>query len=194
MGRVGGLRQTARRVRVMAHPTGDGQDSRGSRERHEPRAPHRAGAWSLLGLLAVCYAVAGLGAWASADAGSVYASLVRPGWAPPGWLFGPVWTVLYASIAVAAWLVLRRPAGSTRTAMTWWSVQLALNLAWTPLFFAAGQYGLAFLDICLLLTALALTLRSFTRHRKSAALMLLPYAAWVAFAAALNLSIWLSNT
>jgi tryptophan-rich sensory protein len=153
-----------------------------------------SGVLGLLGLLALCCAVAGLGAWASADAGSVYQSLDRPGWAPPGRLFGPVWTVLYATIAVAAWLVLRRPAGSTRTAMTWWSVQLALNLAWTPLFFAAGEYGLAFLDICLLLVSLAITMVTFARHRRVAALLLVPYAAWVAFAAALNLSIWLSNT
>ncbi|MFI9122307.1 TspO/MBR family protein [Streptomyces bikiniensis] len=156
---------------------------------------HPGSRWPvLLGLLLICYAVAALGGLASADAGDTYNALDRPSWAPPGWLFGPVWTVLYGTVAVAAWLVLRNPHGSTRTAMTWWSVQLLLNLAWTPLFFAAGQYGLAFLDICLLLSALLTTTVLFARHRRAAALLLVPYALWVTFAAALNLTIWLSNT
>ncbi|MBB6436042.1 TspO/MBR family protein [Streptomyces candidus] len=176
---------------MMPNPV---RDEHGGGGVHSHDSRPASGVLMLLGLLAVCFAVAGIGAWASADAGSVYRSLDRPDWAPPGWLFGPVWTVLYATIAVAAWLVLRRPAGSVRPAMTWWSVQLALNLAWTPLFFAAGEYGLAFLDICLLLVALAVTMVMFARHRRSAALLLVPYAAWVTFAAALNLSIWLSNT
>ncbi|MFE5896243.1 TspO/MBR family protein [Streptomyces sp. NPDC056488] len=149
---------------------------------------------ALLGLLAVCYAVAALGGLASADAGDTYAALDRPAWAPPGWLFGPVWTVLYGTIAVAAWLVLRDPRGSTRTAMAWWWAQLLLNLAWTPLFFAAGEYGLAFLEICLLLAAVVTTIVFFARHRRAAALLLAPYALWVTFASALNLSIWLSST
>ncbi|MFC8009870.1 TspO/MBR family protein [Streptomyces cinereoruber] len=148
----------------------------------------------LLGLLALCYAVAALGGLASTDAGDTYNALDRPAWAPPGWLFGPVWTVLYGTIAVAAWLVLRNPHGPTRTAMTWWSVQLLLNLAWTPLFFTAGEYGLAFLDICLLLAALLTTMVLFARHCGAAALLLVPYALWVTFASALNLAIWLSHT
>ncbi|MFE0772807.1 TspO/MBR family protein [Streptomyces sp. NPDC058861] len=161
---------------------------RTGRGRQGPRWP------VLLGLLAVCYAVAALGGLASADAGDTYDALDRPTWAPPGWLFGPMWTVLYGTIAVAAWLVLRNPHGPTRTAMTWWSVQLLLNLAWTPLFFTADEYGLAFLDICLLLAALLTTTVLFARHRRAAALLLVPYALWVAFASALNLAIWLSNT
>ncbi|MEV7536803.1 MULTISPECIES: TspO/MBR family protein [Streptomyces] len=148
----------------------------------------------LVALLAVCYAVAALGALTTGDAGETYDALDRPAWAPPGWLFGPVWTVLYGTIAVAAWLVIRKPHGPTRSAMVWWSVQLLLNLAWSPVFFAAGEYGLAFLDICLLLVALAVTIALFARHRRAAALLLVPYALWVAFAAALNLSIWLANT
>ncbi|MFJ3786251.1 TspO/MBR family protein [Streptomyces sp. NPDC090093] len=162
--------------------------SQGGRRHHGARWP------VLLILLAVCYAVAALGGLASADAGDTYNTLARPSWAPPGWLFGPVWTVLYATIAVAAWLVLRNPQGPTRTAMIWWSVQLLLNLAWTPLFFAAGEYGLAFLDICLLLAALLTTMTLFARHCRVATLLLIPYALWVTFAAALNLAIWLSNT
>ncbi|MFB7651569.1 MULTISPECIES: TspO/MBR family protein [unclassified Streptomyces] len=147
----------------------------------------------LLGLLGACYAVAAIGAVASADAGSTYQSLDRPAWAPPASLFGPVWTILYATIAVAAWLFLRQSSARARPAMTWWGLQLVFNLAWTPLFFAAGQYGFAFADICLLLVALASTLITFGRQRRSAALLLLPYAAWVSYAAALNLNLWLNN-
>ncbi|MFB6555616.1 MULTISPECIES: TspO/MBR family protein [unclassified Streptomyces] len=153
-----------------------------------------AGWPTLLLLLVVCYAVATVGGFAAADAGQTYEALTKPPWAPPGWLFGPVWTVLYGTIAVAAWLVLRRRTSGRAVTMTWWSVQLALNLAWTPLFFAADAYGLAFVDICLLLVALAATIVAFGRRRRAAAVLLLPYAAWVTFAAALNLSIWLLNT
>ncbi|WP_423832477.1 TspO/MBR family protein [Streptomyces manipurensis] len=158
---------------------------------------HRRRARSLGALLlfmAVSYGVAALGALASADAGAVYGALERPPWAPPAWLFGPVWTVLYATIGIAAWLVWRHPdRARARTALVWWSVQLALNLAWTPLFFAAGQYGLALLDIVLLLAALCVTVVQFRRTSPRAALLLLPYLLWVAYAAALNASIWRLN-
>ncbi|WP_432075998.1 TspO/MBR family protein [Streptomyces wuyuanensis] len=149
----------------------------------------------LLLLLAVCYAVAALGGVAASDAGGTYRSLDRPAWAPPSWLFGPVWTVLYALIAVSAWLVLRRrPLSESRSELVLWSAQLAFNLAWTPLFFAAGQYGLAFLDICLLLAALGATMLLFRRSSRAAALLLVPYALWVLYAAALNLALWQLNT
>ncbi|MFJ7209385.1 TspO/MBR family protein [Streptomyces sp. NPDC098789] len=141
------------------------------------------------------YGVAALGALASADAGEVYEALERPGWAPQGWVFGPVWTALYGMMAVAAWLVGRdRDRPRVRRAHTWWSVQLALNLAWTPLFFAARQYGLALLDIVLLLAALATTVALFRRLSRVAALLLVPYLLWVAFATALNGSIWYLNS
>ncbi|THA82694.1 tryptophan-rich sensory protein [Streptomyces sp. A0592] len=154
----------------------------------------RRGAGSLRALfffLAVSYGVAALGAFASSDAGMVYESLDRPVWAPPAWLFGPVWTALYATIGIAAWLVWRHPdRDRVRTALVWWSIQLTLNLAWTPLFFAARQYGLALLDILLLLAALSTTVVRFRRLSLPAALLLVPYLLWVAFASALNASIW----
>lgn len=150
--------------------------------------------WALLFFLAVSYGVAALGAFASADAGTVYGALDRPAWAPPAWLFGPVWTALYATIGIAAWLVWRHPdRDRVRTALIWWSVQLALNLAWSPLFFAARQYGLALLDILLLLAALSTTVVRFRRLSLPAALLLVPYLLWVAFASALNASIWHLN-
>ncbi|MGW6834652.1 TspO/MBR family protein [Streptomyces sp. NPDC054949] len=161
-----------------------------------PTRRRGVGAWAALAaFLAVTYCVAALGALASADAGEVYGSLGRPDWAPPAWLFGPVWSVLYTAIALAAWLVWRHPDRSrARTALVWWSAQLLLNLAWTPLFFGAREYGLALLDIGLLLAALTITLVLFRRLSRAAALLLTPYLLWVAFATALNAAIWHLNT
>ncbi|MFD3545515.1 TspO/MBR family protein [Streptomyces sp. NPDC058655] len=161
-----------------------------------PQPGSTGGRWpALLLLLLAVFAVAGIGGLAASGAGSFYATLERPAWAPPAWVFGPVWTVLYVTVAVAAWLVLRRSGGATvRTAMLWWGVQLALNCAWTPLFFAARQYGLAFADICLLLASVVVTAVLFGRIHRPAAWLLLPYAAWVAFAACLNLALWQLNT
>lgn len=157
--------------------------------------PRRLRGWPLLLLLlALSYAVAAVGALASSDAASTYRSLDRPAWAPPSWLFGPVWTVLYATIAVSAWLVLRRrPLAEARAETGAWSAQLALNLLWTPLFFGAGQYGLAFLDICLLLAAIGTTMALFRRSSRPAWLLLVPYASWVLYAASLNFAIWQLN-
>ncbi|MFJ9687972.1 TspO/MBR family protein [Streptomyces bacillaris] len=157
-------------------------------------SPARSRNWPvLLLMLILCYAVAGVGAAASGDAGGTYAALDRPAWAPPGWLFGPVWTVLYGTIAVAGWLVARRPAPGRRPALVAWGVQLVLNALWTPLFFAAEQYGAAFLDIALLLAAVLTTALLAARVDRRAALLLVPYLLWVGYAAALNLSLWLNN-
>ncbi|WP_329192273.1 MULTISPECIES: TspO/MBR family protein [unclassified Streptomyces] len=161
-----------------------------------PKRGRGAGSWgALAAFLVVTYGVAALGALAAADAGQVYSSLEKPSWAPPAWLFGPVWTLLYALIAVGAWLVWRHPnRPRVRSALVWWWVQLVLNLAWTPLFFGAGQFGLALLDIGLLLGAVGVTSVLFHRLDRAAALLLGPYVAWVAFAAALNAAIWWLNT
>lgn len=160
------------------------------------RRPRRLSPWALLILLlGICYAVAALGGFAASDAGDTYTSLERPSWAPPSELFGPVWTVLYGMIAVSAWLVLRgRSLTDSKAQAAVWAAQLALNLAWTPLFFGAGQYGLAFLDICLLLCVLGATMLLFRRTSLTACLLLVPYGVWTLYAAALNLSIWQLNT
>lgn len=151
--------------------------------------------WVCVAFLAVSYGVAALGALASVDAGEVYGALDRPFWAPPSWLFGPVWTALYATIGISAWLVWRHPdRHQVRGALTWWWVQLVFNLAWTPLFFAARQYGLALLDIALLLASLGTTIVRFRRVSVTAAVLLIPYLGWVAFATALNASIWQLNS
>ena len=137
----------------------------------------------------VAAAIGGLGVQGTTDE---YASLQQPSWAPPSWLFGPVWSALYALIAVAGWLVWRRVGFSP--ALWAWTAQLVLNAIWTPLFFGAGQYGLAFAEIVLMWLAIGVTVVLFARVSRVATALMLPYWAWVTFAAALNLSIWQLNS
>jgi translocator protein len=136
--------------------------------------------------------VAVVGGLASASAPAQYAGYVQPSWAPPPWLFGPVWTVLYAMIAVSGWLVWRR-VGLVLPALGLYAAQLVLNMLWTPLFFGAGQLGLAFAEILLLWVTIAATIVTFAKISRLAALLLVPYLAWVTFAAALNLALWQLN-
>jgi translocator protein len=157
-------------------------------------APPRSAPSSLVGLLACVIAVAAaalIGTLAVSGTSQEYASLARPSWAPPSWLFGPVWTALYASMAAAAWLVWRR-VGLDR-ALVPFAVQLLLNAAWTPLFFGAGRYGWALVDIVALWLAIGVTVVVFWRVSRPAALLLVPYWLWVTFATALNASILALN-
>jgi len=131
---------------------------------------------------------------ASADAGAFYEQLVRPPWAPPGWLFAPVWTVLYVLMGVAAWLVWRvHGFGEGRTALVLYIVQLGANALWTWLFFVWHQGALAFAEVILLWCLIVATAVSFRRLNAVAAVLLLPYLAWVTFAAALTLAAWRLN-
>lgn len=151
-------------------------------------------ALGLLGWLLACIATGALGGLASVQARDFYAQLVQPTWAPPGWLFGPVWTTLYLMMAVAAWLVWRRAGWSgARAALTLFVLQLAVNALWTWLFFAWRQGGWALAEIAVLWLLIAGTIALFWRVQRLAALLLLPYLAWVSFAAALNLSLWRAN-
>ena len=153
-----------------------------------------ASAAGLLLWLALCFLAAGIGAAASIQAGSFYAELTRPDWAPPAALFGPVWTMLYAMMAVAAWLVwLRRDSRPVRLALAFFAVQLALNALWSWLFFGWRLGALAFLDIVVLWVSIVVTLVLFWRIRPLAGWLLVPYLAWVSFAAVLNFTIWRLN-
>ncbi|MFI5929373.1 TspO/MBR family protein [Micromonospora sp. NPDC051543] len=151
----------------------------------------RRSRWALAAFAAAVFVAAAIGGLGVRGTTDEYASLRQPDWAPPSWLFGPVWTVLYALIAVAGWLIWRRVGFSP--ALWAWSAQLVLNAIWTPLFFGAGQYGLAFAEIVVMWLAIGLTVVLFARVSRVAAALLLPYWAWVSFAAALNLSIWRLN-
>jgi benzodiazapine receptor len=136
-----------------------------------------------------------LGSLASLEAGSFYIELQRPSWAPPGWLFGPVWTALYCMIALAGWLHWRRHGLIGQRLVTGlFAVQLVLNALWSWLFFAWRRGDWAFVDILILLTSIAVIIALYFRagNRVSAAL-LLPYLGWVSFASILNAWLWHAN-
>jgi len=120
-----------------------------------------------------------------------YAGLAKPDWNPPGWIFGPVWTSLYVMMAIAAWLVWKRDGWSKPLWL--YLAQLALNAAWTPIFFGANKIGWAFAEMLIMWLAILFTVLTFRHVSKAAALLLLPYLAWVAFAAFLNFTLWRMN-
>jgi translocator protein len=146
----------------------------------------------LVGWIALCLAV-GFGAGQFAP-GAWYATLERPGWAPPDWVFGPVWTVLYAMMGLAAWTIWKEKGFSgAGWALALFGVQLALNFAWSWLFFGLQNPGLALLEIVALWAAILATLVAFWRLRPLAGWLLVPYLLWVTFAAALNFEFWRLN-
>jgi benzodiazapine receptor len=146
--------------------------------------------------IAIALAVGAVGGWATASSVTTwYATLEKPAFNPPNYLFGPVWTALYILMAVAAWLVWRaEPAdGRRRTALRLYAVQLALNLAWSVIFFGLRRPDLALVEVLVLFAAILGAARAFARVDRRAGWMLVPYAAWVAFATLLNFEIWRLN-
>jgi len=143
----------------------------------------------------MCFAVAGIGSFLTMPSiPDWYAGFRKPSWTPPGWLFGPVWTVLYLSMAVAAWLVWRRVGLSgAAVPLAVFGIQLALNLVWSFIFFGRNNIGLALVDIVLLWLAILATILAFRQVSTLAGWLLVPYLMWVTFAAALNFSVWNMN-
>lgn len=148
-----------------------------------------------LGWLLLVFVAAALGGLASANAPDFYAQLVQPDWAPPAWLFGPVWTTLYVMMAVSAFLVWRRHGfEGARVALVLFLFQLVLNALWTPLFFLWQQGAMAFVEIVLLWLFIVATIVAFWQlGRKLSALLLIPYLLWVSFATALTWALWQGN-
>jgi translocator protein len=148
----------------------------------------------LVGWLAASFVTGALGGLASVNAAGFYGQLVQPAWAPPAWLFGPVWSVLFVMMAVAAWLVWRRHGfAGAAPALRLFAAQLVANALWTWMFFAWRLGGLALAEIAVLWLLIAATIAAFWPLHRLAALLLLPYLAWVSFAAALNLALWRLN-
>jgi tryptophan-rich sensory protein len=150
-----------------------------------------AGVKALTGWLAASFAAAALGAVATRQAPEFYAQLVRPDWAPPGWLFGPVWTVLYALMGIAAWRVWREVGFGS--ALYLFLAQLALNALWSWLFFAWRLGAAAFAEVVVLWVLIAATLAAFLRIDRLAGALLVPYLLWVSFACALTYAVWRAN-
>ena len=155
-----------------------------------------SGSWvTLAAFIALCLAIAALGGAVSAKSvGTWYQTLEKPQFNPPNWLFAPVWTLLYIAIAVAGWRVwLMRGRAGARTAMAVYWAQLALNLAWSLVFFGYHAIGVAFAEIVTLLAAIGINVVLFWRIERIAGWLLVPYAVWVAFASVLNLALWRLN-
>ncbi len=144
--------------------------------------------WSLLGFCAACFLAALSGALFRP--GAWYRQLNKPSWQPPDWLFGPVWMVLYGMIAAAGWLVWREAgfAGAT-LALVLYAVQLVLNALWSALFFGLRRMDLALIEVGALWLSILATLVAFWPIDRTAALLMLPYLAWVSFAAFLNYTV-----
>jgi tryptophan-rich sensory protein len=152
--------------------------------------------WGALGVsLAVAYTAAGVGGWlTSKSLATWYPGLAKPSWNPPDWVFGPVWTLLYTMMAIAAWLVWRsRRSQPVRLPLGLYAVQLVLNVLWSALFFALQSPGAAVGEILVLWLAIAATLLAFLRVDRMAGILIAPYWAWVSFATILNFAIWRLN-
>jgi benzodiazapine receptor len=148
----------------------------------------------LAGSLLASFVTAGVGSLATINAPSFYGQLVQPSWAPPAWLFGPVWSVLFLLMAISAWLVWREHGfHGAGAALKLYAAQLVANATWSWLFFAWQQGALALAEIGVLWLLIAGTLVLFWQLHRLAAVLLVPYLAWVSFAAALNLTLWRLN-
>lgn len=148
----------------------------------------------LAGWLLLTFAAAAVGGLAAANATDFYAQLLKPSWAPPAAVFGPVWSMLYFLMAVSAWLVWRvRGFSSAPRTLALFIVQLAANALWSWLFFTWREGAWAFADVVVLWLLIAATIVAFWRVRTFAAALLLPYLAWVSFATALTYSTWKLN-
>jgi len=150
---------------------------------------------ALIAFLVLCFGAAGIGGAVTAESvRSWYPTLVKPFFNPPNWVFAPVWTLLYALMAVAAWRVWCA-AGPRHAALalTAFAVQLVLNVCWSVVFFGLHAIGMALVEIIVLLAAIVTTMRLFWRHDQAAGLLFLPYLAWVSFATVLNAALWWLN-
>lgn len=165
----------------------------GTEKHTEPKASRQVA--GLLGWVMLCFGAAILGGLAtSAGDGTWYDSLRKPAWTPPDWVFAPVWSLIYLTMAVSAWMVWRRE-GLWRAALPLglFVVQLGLNVAWSGLFFGLENPGAAMLDLAVLWCAILATALAFWYRSPLAAWLLMPYLAWVSFAGSLNFVLWRWN-
>ena len=143
-----------------------------------------------------CFATAGAGALFT-NQGLIewYPGLRKPSWNPPNWVFGPVWSVLYFCMAVAAWLVWRQGGfWQSQMPLTLFAMQLVLNVLWSCIFFGLQNPGLAFIEVLLLWATIAATMVAFWLRSRLAGILFVPYLAWVSFASVLNFMIWRLNS
>ncbi|WP_205859116.1 TspO/MBR family protein [Pleionea sediminis] len=148
----------------------------------------------LFGWLILCFAASFLGAIGSLNAPTFYGQLMQPDWSPPTWVFGPVWTLLYTLMAIAAWQIWRNGGfKENKLALILFLVQLVLNALWSWIFFSWQMGGFAFFEIVALAGFIIATILAFYEKSRWASLLLVPYVLWVAFAAFLNFTLWTMN-
>jgi tryptophan-rich sensory protein len=147
-------------------------------------------------LITLCLLAGALGGlFTSSSLEGWYASLAKPAWTPPKGVFGPVWTLLYLLMAIAGWLIVRRPSSTLRfTALACFGLQLGLNVIWSFLFFGLSSPSAAFWELLLLWAMILATLVLFFRLDRLAGILFIPYLLWVSFAAVLNYFIWRMNS
>lgn len=142
---------------------------------------------ALLAAVLLCLGVGALGsAFTAASVAEWYPTLAKPWFTPPSWVFGPVWTALYVTMGVAAFLVWRRRGEGRGAALVAFGVQLALNALWSPAFFGLRSVAAGMAVISLLLIAVAVTTLLFFRQSRAAGFLMLPYLAWTSFATLIN--------
>jgi translocator protein len=150
----------------------------------------------LVGWVALCFGAAAVGSvFTARSVGTWYVELAKPSWTPPSWVFGPAWTLLYLMMAVSAWIVWRSgPPSAVAGPLGLFLSQLAVNVAWSVLFFGLRSPLLGLIDIGVLWLLIVATMIAFFRVSAVAGGLLVPYLAWVSFASALNFAIWRLNT
>lgn len=141
----------------------------------------------LVGILSTPFTIASIPTW--------YAGLIKPPFSPPNWLFGPVWTILYFLMGIAAYFIWKKGLKNKKVkiALKYFLIQLLLNFIWSPLFFGLHLPLLALFDICILLVMIVMTMKQFRGISKPAFYLFIPYLLWVSFATLLNLSIVILN-
>lgn len=146
---------------------------------------------SLAVFLLVVVIAAAIGS--SFEAGQWYVDLYKPAWTPPAWVFAPAWSILYVLMALAMWKVWLSGNPTRVGSLTWWLLQLGLNVAWSWLFFGLTRIGWAMLDLIILIGVVVLCMKAFSAASRAAAVLMLPYLLWLFFALLLNFSIWMQN-
>ncbi|MCX6735199.1 MAG: tryptophan-rich sensory protein [Candidatus Peregrinibacteria bacterium] len=139
------------------------------------------------GMVGTFFTIAAISTW--------YVTLTKPALNPPNWIFGPVWTTLYALMGIAAFLIWKKgiEKKEVKSALGIFGLQLILNMIWTPIFFGLKNTGAAYAIIVAMWFAIICTMIKFYKINRTATYLLIPYILWVSFAAYLNLSIWLLN-
>jgi tryptophan-rich sensory protein len=184
-------------ARQFVRTDGEELDPR-KRDEHGARmsnnSPRGRSLQALVFFMGVTWLMASLGILSSQNAPLLYRTIVKPSWAPPAAVFGPVWSVLYCLMAIAAWLVWRQ-RGQLRVHGCIWAyvIHLAFQAAWSWLFFGLGRADVAMIDLALLWIMIVWLMLVFWRCDRRAGILMIPYFLWVSFAAVLNGSLWLLN-